>query len=51
MNNIKVFENDLPDHLDLSKEKFIGLDQFPCLMNLLTLSIQNRFFFLIKSGI
>ena len=26
MNNIKVFENDLPDHLDLSKEKFIGLD-------------------------
>ena len=26
MNNIKVFENDLPDDLDLSNEKFIGLD-------------------------
>ena len=25
MNNIKVFEN-LPDDLDLSNEKFIGLD-------------------------
>ena len=26
MNNIKVFENDLPEDLDLSNEKFIGLD-------------------------
>ena len=26
MNNIKVFENDLPNDLDLSNEKFIGLD-------------------------
>ena len=26
MSNIKVFENDLPDDLDLSNEKFIGLD-------------------------
>ena len=26
MSNIKVFENDLPEDLDLSNEKFIGLD-------------------------
>ena len=26
MSNIKVFENDLPKDLDLSNEKFIGLD-------------------------
>ena len=26
MNNIKVFENDLPEDLDLSNEKLIGLD-------------------------
>ena len=26
MNNIKIFESDLPSDLDLSKEKVIGLD-------------------------
>ena len=26
MNNIKIFENDLPKDIDLSKEKNIGLD-------------------------
>ena len=26
MNNIKIFENDLPQDIDLSKEKIIGLD-------------------------
>ncbi len=26
MNNIKIFENDLPSDIDLSNEKFIGLD-------------------------
>jgi len=26
MNNIKIFENDLPKNIDLSKEKIIGLD-------------------------
>ena len=26
MNNIKIFENDLPSELDLSNEKVIGVD-------------------------
>ena len=26
MNNIKIFENDLPDEIDLSEEKVIGID-------------------------
>ena len=26
MNNIKIFENDLPEDIDLSQEKIIGLD-------------------------
>ena len=26
MNNIKIFENDLPSEIDLSKEKVIGID-------------------------
>ena len=26
MNNIKIFDQDLPDEIDLSKEKAIGLD-------------------------
>ena len=26
MNNIKIFNHDLPDEIDLSKEKTIGLD-------------------------
>ena len=26
MNNIKIFENDLPEDIDLSNEKVIGLD-------------------------
>ena len=26
MNNIKIFENDLPGDIDLSNEKIIGLD-------------------------
>ena len=26
MNNIKIFENDLPQDIDLSEEKVIGID-------------------------
>ena len=26
MDNIKIFENDLPSEIDLSKEKMIGID-------------------------
>ena len=26
MDNIKIFENDLPSEIDLSKEKVIGID-------------------------
>ena len=26
MNNIKIFDQDLPDEIDLSKEKAVGLD-------------------------
>ena len=26
MNNIKIFENDLPSEIDLSNEKVIGID-------------------------
>ena len=26
MNNIKIFENDLPEDIDLSEEKVIGID-------------------------
>ena len=26
MNNIKIFDNDLPSEIDLSNEKIIGLD-------------------------
>ena len=26
MNNIKIFDQDLPDEIDLSREKAVGLD-------------------------
>ena len=39
MNNIKIFENDLPPEIDLSKEKVIGIDNVSFLAWLLTRSI------------
>ena len=55
MNNIKVFENDLPDDLDLSKEKFIGLDNEALglvlgrdPLTLVQLGLETKNFYLIK---
>ena len=55
MNNIKVFENDLPDDLDLSNEKFIGLDNEALglvlgrdPLTLVQLGLESKNFYLIK---
>ena len=55
MNNIKVFENDLPEDLDLSKEKFIGLDNEALglvlgrdPLTLVQLGLESKNFYLIK---
>ena len=55
MSNIKVFENDLPDDLDLSKEKFIGLDNEALglvlgrdPLTLVQLGLESKNFYLIK---
>ena len=55
MSNIKVFENDLPDNLDLSKEKFIGLDNEALglvlgrdPLTLVQLGLESKDFYLIK---
>ena len=55
MNNIKVFENDLPDDLDLSNEKFIGLDNEALglvlgrdPLTLVQLGLESKKFYLIK---
>ena len=55
MNNIKVFENDLPDGLDLSNEKFIGLDNEALglvlgrdPLTLVQLGLESKNFYLIK---
>ena len=55
MNNIKIFESDLPSDLDLSKEKFIGLDcealgltigRDP--LTLIQLGLESKKYYLIK---
>ena len=55
MINIKVFENDLPEDLDLSKEKFIGLDNEALglvlgrdPLTLVQLGLESKKFYLIK---
>ena len=55
MTNIKVFENDLPEDLDLSKEKFIGLDNEALglvlgrdPLTLVQLGLESKEFYLIK---
>ena len=55
MNNIKIFENDLPSDIDLTKEKIIGLDNEALglvlgrdPLTLVQLGLQSKQFFLIK---
>ncbi len=55
MSNIKVFENDLPEDLDLSKEKIIGLDNEALglvlgrdPLTLVQLGLESKDFYLIK---
>ena len=55
MSNIKVFENDLPKDLDLSNEKFIGLDKEALglvlgrdPLTLVQLGLESKNFYLIK---
>ena len=55
MNNIKVFENDLPEDLDLSNEKLIGLDNEALglvlgrdPLTLVQLGLESKNFYLIK---
>jgi ribonuclease D len=55
MSNIKVFDNDLPDDLDLSNEKFIGLDNEALglvlgrdPLTLVQLGLESKNFYLIK---
>ena len=55
MSNIKVFENDLPEDLDLSKEKLIGLDNEALglvlgrdPLTLVQLGLESKNFYLIK---
>ena len=55
MSNIKVFENDLPEDLDLSQEKFIGLDNEALglvlgrdPLTLVQLGLESKNFYLIK---
>ena len=55
MNNIKIFENDLPQDIDLSTEKIIGLDcealglvlgRDP--LTLIQLGLESKHYYLIK---
>ena len=55
MNNIKVFENDLPEDLDLSNEKLIGLDNEALglvlgrdPLTLVQLGLESKNFYLVK---
>ena len=55
MSNIKVFENDLPEDLDLSNEKFIGLDNEALglvlgrdPLTLVQLGLESKNFYLVK---
>ena len=55
MNNIKIFENDLPSNIDLSKEKVIAIDNEALglvlgrdPLTLVQLGLQSKQFYLIK---
>ena len=55
MNNIKIFENDLPSEIDLSNEKVIGVDNEALglvlgrdPLTLVQLGLQSKRFFLVK---
>ena len=55
MNNIKIFENDLPQDIDLSKEKVIGIDNEALglvlgrdPLTLVQLGLESKKFYLIK---
>ena len=55
MNNIKIFENDLPSEIDLSKEKVIGIDNEALglvlgrdPLTLVQLGLESKQFYLIK---
>ena len=55
MTNIKVFENDLPEDLDLSNEKLIGLDNEALglvlgrdPLTLVQLGLESKNFYLVK---
>ena len=55
MNNIKIFENDLPPDIDLSKEKVIGIDNEALglvlgrdPLTLVQLGLESKQFYLIK---
>ena len=55
MNNIKIFENDLPGEIDLSKEKVIGIDNEALglvlgrdPLTLVQLGLESKQFYLIK---
>ena len=55
MNNIKIFENDLPDDIDLTNEKVIGIDNEALglvlgrdPLTLVQLGLKSKKFFLIK---
>ena len=55
MNNIKIFENDLPEDIDLSKEKVIGIDNEALglvlgrdPLTLVQLGLESKKFYLIK---
>ena len=55
MNNIQIFENDLPSNIDLSNEKVLGLDSEALgltlgrdPLTLIQLGLQSKQFYLIK---
>ena len=55
MDNIKIFENDLPSEIDLSKEKMIGIDNEALglvlgrdPLTLVQLGLESKQFYLIK---
>ena len=55
MDNIKIFENDLPSEIDLSKEKVIGIDNEALglvlgrdPLTLVQLGLESKKFYLIK---
>ena len=58
MNNIKIFENDLPPEIDLSNEKVIGIDNEALglvlgrdPLTLVQLGLESKKFYLIKLNI